>query len=388
MEDCYIEEMRKKIIMLLANEFNPDPRVHQEAKSLVKNGFKVTIIAWDREVKWQKFETIDGIKVERSHIKSFYRRGTSQFLFLFLFWIDTIQRVIRKDFDFIHCHDFNTLPIGFILGKLRRKKIIFDAHESYSDMLGDNVSVSIKKVIFIIEKILIRHVDLLITVGEILKNEYEKRGAKKTCVVGNWKDSREFQVSQKELLEEQRRLKIPKDRLIILFKGLLNKDRVIFPLIEAVKRTPELFLLLAGKGELESRIKSEIKNSSNIIFLGEYSQQEIPLYTLLCDVVYYVIEPKNPNGKYSAPNSLFEVLVCGKAIMTGNQGEIAKIVREESCGVILNDISPEKIAKIFNTFRDDRLLDNYKMNALSAAREKYNWERGEKILLDTYSKIN
>lgn len=46
----------KKIVMLLSNGFRPDPRVYQEAVTLVKNGFKVTIYAWDRERNLERKE--------------------------------------------------------------------------------------------------------------------------------------------------------------------------------------------------------------------------------------------------------------------------------------------------------------------------------------------
>lgn len=375
--------MRKKIIMLLAYGFDPDPRVYQEAKSLVKNGFGVTIIAWDREIKWPKFEMRDGIKIERSHIKSLYRRGTSQLLFLFLFWIDVFFHLLGRDFDIIHCHDFDTLPIGFILAKLRRKRIIFDAHESYSDMLEDNVSGLLKKLTFIIEKILIRYIDLLITVGKILEEEYKRRGAKKTCVVGNWKSIDDFKISIKRVQQEKERLHIP-DKMIVSFMGLLNRDREILPLIEAVKKDSDVFLILAGEGELEKEIKEKIKDFPNIVFLGKYSPKKIPLFTNLSDVIYYVLDSQNPNAKYSAPNALFQALACGKALITGTHGEIAKIVKEENCGIVLDDISFKQLNKAFKALNSNGLLDNYKKNAFSAAMRKYNWERAEENLLNVY----
>lgn len=378
--------MKKKIIMLLANGFDPDPRVYQEAKSLVRNDFEVTIIAWDREIKWPKLERRDGITIERSHIKSTYRRGSIQFLFLFLFWVDAALRLMKKDFDIIHCHDFNTLPIGFILGKLWRKRIIFDAHESYSDMLVDNVLGLIKRITFIVENILIRHVDLLITVGELLESEYKRRGAKKTCVIGNWKSIEDFKIPEEEIYQEKKRLHIP-DKLIVSFMGLLNKDRKILPLIDAVKKNKDVFLILAGEGPFEKAIRGEIKDCKNIIFLGAYEPEEIPLHVSLCDVLYYVLDKRNSNAKYSAPNKLFEALAAGKAIITGNHGEIARIVREENCGIIFDDICPERINEAFDMLRYDGKLDNYKTNALLAAKRKYNWEKAEQRLLDIYREV-
>ena len=38
----------KKILMLLSNPFRPDVRVYKEAISLIKGGYDVTVVAWDR----------------------------------------------------------------------------------------------------------------------------------------------------------------------------------------------------------------------------------------------------------------------------------------------------------------------------------------------------
>jgi hypothetical protein len=40
----------KKVIMLLAKDLESYARVCNEAKSLLKNGYDVTVVAWDREV--------------------------------------------------------------------------------------------------------------------------------------------------------------------------------------------------------------------------------------------------------------------------------------------------------------------------------------------------
>lgn len=377
----------KKIIMLLSNGFAPDPRVHQEAKSLVKQGFNLTIIAWDREGKMKKYEINDNIKIERIQIKSFYSRGTTQAFFLLLFWIRVFFKLIFRDFDIIHCHDFDTLPIGFFIGKLRRKKIIFDAHEKYEDMLGENISILIKKCVSMMEKFLIKYVDVLITVGEILKDEYIRQGAKNVVVVGNWKLNSEFDISEEIVSAKKRELGIPQDKIIISFIGWMNEDREIFPLIEAVKKNNSIFLLLGGDGVIIERIKDTIKGYNNILFLGFVPSRDIPLYTCISDVIYYGLKENFPIRKYSAPNKLFEALSAGKALLTGDFGEIGKIVKEENCGIILESFTQSEFEKAFKILLQPDKLSKFKFNAKQASEKKYNWLNAEKRLIETYSSI-
>ena len=48
--------MNPKVLMLLTNAFDPDPRVHHEAKALVESGYDVTILCWDRDYKTPAYE--------------------------------------------------------------------------------------------------------------------------------------------------------------------------------------------------------------------------------------------------------------------------------------------------------------------------------------------
>ena len=51
--------------MLLTNAYDPDPRVRQEALTLIRLGYRVHLIAWDRDLKALPSECLEGVEVER-----------------------------------------------------------------------------------------------------------------------------------------------------------------------------------------------------------------------------------------------------------------------------------------------------------------------------------
>ena len=53
------------VLMILSNPFLVDPRVHKEAKALVDDGHKVTVIVWDRKKAYPPEDTVDGINLVR-----------------------------------------------------------------------------------------------------------------------------------------------------------------------------------------------------------------------------------------------------------------------------------------------------------------------------------
>jgi len=376
--------MNKKIIMLLTNAFEPDPRVYQEAKSLINNGYDITIICWDRDYKKQAFEKIYSIKIERIYVRSTHGRGVSQSIFLFIFWVKAFFRIIKKQFDIIHCHDFDTLPVGFLIGKVKRKAIIYDAHESFSDMLIGSLPKWFIKLIIFTENILIKKINLLITVGCILEKNFQSRGVKKSCVVGNWKDLKDFNTSKEKINTLKKALEIPENKLITCFIGCFTKERMLPELLNAVSLSQNAHLLLGGDGPSRNSVISLLKKSTNITYLGYVDSTKIPLYTSVSDVIIYTFDKENPNSKFSAPNKLFEALAAGRAIISGNFGEIGKIIRKENCGLVLEAITVDSLLKSFTFLCSNGFLKEYQQNAAIAGREKYNWKKAEKILLENY----
>ena len=376
---------RKRVLMLLTNAFEPDPRVHQEAKSLVENGYCVTILCWDRDCKFPPQEVIDGITIERIYVRSTHGRGSTQAPFLLLFWLKAYAKASVKDFDIVHCHDFDTLPLGYLLAKRKKTKVIYDAHESYVDMLG-NLPGWLKMAIYKVEGFLLKRTDLLITVGDILREAFIRRGAKQTCVVGNWKDPSQFQFPPEALKEERKRLNIFNGQLVISFITNLGMERQLQPLIAAVKESREIFLIIGGDGPCREIVKDASQKCGNIAYLGYVNPSKVPFYTALSDIIFYGFDPVNPNSRFSAPNKLFEALAAGKAVLTGDFGEIGKIVTETRCGLILRSFSEQEIKGSFSKFTSE-VSSQLQDNASKAASVKYNWQNARIALLDQYNHL-
>ncbi len=375
----------KRVLMLLTNAFDPDPRVHQEARALVENGYDVTILCWDRDRKAPEQEMIDGIRIKRIYVRSTHGRGSTQAIFLVLFWGKAYFQAFRKKFDVVHCHDFDTVPLGYLLARQKKSKLVYDAHESYTDMLI-NVPNWLKKTIYETENFLLRRVDLLITVGETLREDFGKRGVRHSCVVGNWKDPKEFEFPQEVLEKERQRLHIMNGQVVISFIANLGKERRVKELVEAVKDIPKITLIVGGKGPSGGVVEEAAKRHSNIIYLGFVHPSRVPLYTAISDIIFYGFDPANPNSKYSAPNKLFEALAAGKAVLTGDFGEIAQVINETQGGLILKSFSEQEIKGRLSGLSPE-VLTRLKDNASKAALAKYNWDRACTTLIDCYNRF-
>jgi glycosyltransferase involved in cell wall biosynthesis len=338
-------------------------------------------------VKNKEYEVIDGIQIERIFVSSSYGRGSTQLRYLWKFWKEAYKRAIKRAPDVIHAHDFNTLPLGYWIGKKMRVPVIFDAHESYHEMLADNVHPLIKLIIASAERFFVKRIDLLITVGSILEEEYKRRGAKKTVVVGNWKRLEDFQFSEAEVKIARKELGLPESRLIISFVGYLLPSRGLLSLIKAVSSEKEVFLVIGGKGQFENEVLEATKDEDNIKYLGYTVPERVPIITSVSDVVFYGMENDSGNCKYSAPNKLFEALAAGRAVLTCKIGEIGRIVKEEDCGFRLEKIDAGNLSDAFKKLCNPLILAKYKRNAVLAGKNKYNWSNAEKTLLKGYKEV-
>jgi glycosyltransferase involved in cell wall biosynthesis len=296
------------------------------------------------------------------------------------------MKVCSKDFDIVHCHDFDTLPLGYILSRQKSAKLVYDAHESYVDMLG-NIPKWLKVLICQVENILLRRTDLLITVGEILREDIAKRGAKNTCVVGNWKEPEKFKFPRQILKKEKKRLNIADGQLVVSFIANLGLERQLPQLIEAVKDMPDTFLMVGGNGPCRKIVENADYSYTNIHYLGYVNPKKVPFYTAMSDVVFYGFDPQNPNSRFSAPNKLFEALAAGKPVISGDFGEIGRIVRVTQSGRILNTYSTDEIKKALSLLSNSAALERFAEKARNAGLNKYCWDKAHLILLRKYEGI-
>jgi glycosyltransferase involved in cell wall biosynthesis len=376
-----------RVLMLLTNAYDPDPRVQQEALALISLGCQVRILAWDRDAKAPAFEYQEGIEIERVFLRSKHGRGTTQAFFYAWVYVKILWRGYRTLFDTIHCHDLDTLPIGFVLGKLKHKPIVYDAHESFPDMLDGSVPRMVQGGLVRLENFLIRRIDLLITVGEKLRRHFAERGASRSTVVGNWKRLDEFSRTEEQNLAVRRRLGIPESATVVVCITQLLKDRKIEELLQALDECPDVYLIIGGRGVLEELVRQAAIRNPLIRYVGFVSGTEIPDYTCTSDVVYYGFDPENPNARFSAPNKLFEALAAGRPLITGDFGEIADVVRQASCGIVLPEYSAKTIQNALTTLHDSQVRSAMARNAKRFGEVAMNWENGEATLYREYSAL-
>ncbi|MBM4462372.1 MAG: glycosyltransferase family 4 protein [Chloroflexi bacterium] len=378
--------MPRKVAMLLSNPFANDPRVYKEAKTLVDNGYQVTVFAWDRECTHPQKEHREGMHIERIAAKATYGRGLLQAPALLLFYSKVLPRLNRGRFDVIHCHDLETLPLGLLAGKLTKARVIFDAHEAdyYSDAQRLRwLSTRAGKVL---ERRLAGRAEAVLAVNDYQMGKYHEMKIKNVRLVPNYPDLS---------LMAAKPLSVERNRIVIGRIGALHEGSGIEHLIDAFTLMREKYdnisLKIVGGTACTDRrllLQKLATLGSAAEFIPGYEYSELGK---LYDDLHIWVMPTDPSSfsGYLTPTKFFEALCFAKPVVVSNTGYMGTIAQQENCGLVLDEVTPESIASAVG-----KLIDNPELrkemgeNGRKAIKEKYNWDISVKELLAAYENLS
>jgi glycosyltransferase involved in cell wall biosynthesis len=368
--------------MILANPFTNDPRVYNEARSLVKAGHKVTVLAWDNKRKAPPSETIDGIKVIRSYNSKFMDTLPYDIFRLHFWWNkgykDALDLYKENPFDVIHCHDLDTLQIGVKLKKKLKLPLIYDAHEIWGYMISRDLPKIWANYYFGLEKILIKNVDHIITISKPLQDFFKSISPNPITIIMNCKP----------LLKKK--YEYPNSNIFtLLYLGSIGENRFLLELVDVVKGLSDIRCIIGGRGrkDLINSIKEKSSTIKNVDFIGVIPMNEVLPMTKKSDLIICMSNPDDLNSKRGLANKQFEAMVCGRPIICTKDTYSGYITEKIKCGLAALYTKEDLKEKIIKLRDNPKLCEELGKNALNAAIEKYNWKKQERVLLKIYREI-
>lgn len=375
-----------RVLMLVSSPFITDPRVYNEARTLVKAGYGVTVVAWDREKNTQVRQELDGIDIFRLRIPVPFKYGVAKVPWHTLHLASWQCEVYRKSlglnrqtpFSFIHCNFLDTLPVGIALKRKLKVPLVYDSRDIYGYMMQATFPVWIASMFSRMEKRLIAKADRIIVVNEPMKCYFEGIENKPITIIMNCKElvNQEYQPTGNS-------------KLTLLYIGTLHRTRPLERLLNVVKELPGVACIIGGIGQPEyiRMLQEEASRSDNISFIGRVPFDEVLTLTQRSDAVFYLLEPSNMNYRIATPNKLFEAMVCGRPIICTRGTYCGEFVEREEIGLAV-DYDEDTLRDAIIRLRDDpELRERLGRNALRAAITKYNWQREEEKLLELYAAL-
>ena len=376
--------------MLLSNGYEPDRRVRKEAHVLAAAGYRVTIIAWDRKGELPPHEIErtpeSDVTVVRIRVAAGYGTGRKLLLRMVIFWSRALHELRRVHPAVVHAHDLDTLPLACCYGAVAHIPVVFDAHEFYPGMVRANVGSWLSRALESVERTLVGRVAAVITIGERLAARYRAMGAQ-VWIVHNSHPLPDLDELNAVGREKRHALGVPEDDLLVIYVGMLTRDRLIMPLVEAVKRMDRVWLAIGGEGPQRIALEAAATTCKRIRLLGWVPLEDVVSVVSSGDVVYYGLDENNPNSRYFMPNLAFHALAAGRPLLVTPVGEIAEVVRQTGCGVVMDKASVQAAQAALARLADSDWRVTLGQRARYICQEQYNWSYASEQLLALYQHI-
>jgi glycosyltransferase involved in cell wall biosynthesis len=371
----------KQVIMIVSNAFEPDVRVYKEALTLIRKGYKVLVLAWDRERKYEAYEILDGIEVNRYRRRGHFGRGVFSILHFGMFYVNTFKTLMGRRAQIIHCHDLDTIPVGFLAAKIKMTKLIYDAHEP--EYYGRFPSL-LKRSLNTLEKQLARRADAVFVTNDIQMQKFLNI------------------LSQKDKIAEIRNcprdsfFRDPKRRgrihgkTVLAWVGYIQDRAGIKQAVEAFstlnRQFPKGEMLFVGKihPNFIDDFKTLIKGNNKIRIIDHVPYQKVVHYFGLIDIAFMLYE-NDPLYRNITPTKLYEAMAQGIPVIATAVGDVRDIVEKSRCGYIVDIKKPDDIVeKMRILMADARQRRKMGERGYNHARKEYRWEIMEKRILQIY----
>jgi glycosyltransferase involved in cell wall biosynthesis len=366
-----------------------DARVWKEARSLARDGRSVALLgcAYGRDDLRRRTE--DGVDVLeipfgwRDRPKSQVRRART---LLRLWW-----EVLRTPARAYHAHNVHVAFPAWLAARLRRARLVYDAHELYGEPDGEGLRPRlVAKCSALIEAFMVRRSDAVISTNpsraDVLR---ERHGRDAISVVQN--------VPQ--LQEDVTAIDpgYPAGRDVLLYQGWITAEsRAFRETVLALRELPSVDFVILGFGHDSSREQiaewaREAGLEGRVHFLPPRPFDELVSTAAAATVGLVPIRGDWGINQYLGDtNKLHEYLMAGLPVVASDLPEIRRVVEagDPPVGELFDPSSPESIARAVKGVLDDReLYAARRREAQRLSRERFNWTVEERGLLDVYDRL-
>lgn len=373
-----------KISIIVSNSLKKDPRVIKQIKIAIQNGYEVQFVGYKDKFYDEAFLQDLGCNYNIVDLGSKYegklKSVTKKVLRILLRPLKMIKYICEFNPDIIHANDFDTLGVARIAAKRCSSKLVYDSHEVFAENIGIAENKILKNYIILRERFLVKKVDCMISVSNAAAEYFQKKyRIKRPTVITNCPMRNTVPLKEK------------KDGFEIVYQGLMVAGRGYEEFVMAAKYADKgIRFVLRGYGSVENKLKSMISENDledKVIFDEPVEVAQLVSAASSSHVGIVLTRPVNLNFKLSISNKVFEYAAAGLPVILSDVSEHRYLNDKYNFGIIIDEVTPEKIAKAINELHSDKeKYDKLADNAKKMAEEMV-WENEAKKLIDIYQQV-
>lgn len=376
-------------ICLLSSMHPPnDKRVHdKEARSLAKAGFEVVHICPGADAeKDGQLKMVDGVGIRQYASGQGLRARIRQ--------LGRLYRMAKaENADAYHCNEVDSWFVGVLL-KIRRGKIcVFDVHEHYPSTFAESrfpkfLQPAVAGSVRLLFKILLPFTDRIVLAKRTVSDDFRCRDDKKVLV-------QNFTPRESLAIAGERAVREPGSSLTIVHLGLFSKVRGWPEVLEALAQTNHQ-VRLQVIGTINDGTYDEFQARVDALDLQDRVQvfdwmpfDEAFGYLLRADAGLIAFQPHIQNHIFAMPHKLFDYMAAGMSVLMPKQAvEVAPMVYEAQCGILIDPSDPNDIAVGIDTlFNDPQAAHAMGQRGQDAVMHIYNWETEAQKLIEMYQSL-
>ncbi len=359
-------EINRKIIVSVTSDLVSDNRVHKVCTTLSKMGFKVLLAGR----KLPGSLELDKRVYSTRRFKLLFNKGPLFYacynfrLFLLLFF---------SKFDVLLSNDLDTLPANFLVSRLRRKPLVYDSHEYFTEVPELVNRPVVKRIWEWLEQMMVPHLSDAYTVCESIAEIYSRKYKVPFQVVRN------FPV----ITKMNKNITPEEEEKIILYQGAVNEARGLEQAICAMAYLEGVHLVIAGDGDKRKELErlTEKKGlSGKVKFLGKLPINELAGITPKASVGLSIEEDIGLNYHFALPNKLFDYIQSRVPVLVTDLPEMAALVRRYEIGEIIADLTPLNLSEVLAEMLGNIEKRQVWQKNLEVASQDLVWEKEERII--------
>jgi len=357
-----------QILISDTNDLGTDKRVLKTAQTLAQAGYDITLIG--------RYITGRELPKVTYTLKIFKMWFNSGFKFYAEFNIRLFFYLLLKKATIFWANDLDTLPANFLASRIRRKKIVYDSHELFTEVPELVSHPHVQKIWTTIERFIIPKLKHSITVCDSISDYYYRKYGVRMYVVRN--------VPECNMPTKTSEIPFVSQKKIILYQGALNVGRGIEQIIDAMPYIDHAVFVIIGTGTIDTELKTKVntmKLTDKVLFTGRIPYAELTAYTRQASVGISAEQNTGLSYYYALPNKLFDYIQADVPVLVSDLPEMRQIIETYRVGELIESFNPKQLARQIVRMLDDKYTAKYTENMV-IAKQTLCWEKESRIILD------
>lgn len=390
--------------MILDATFPPDPRVENEAVSLINAGHQVFLFCLKYGDE-KSIENINGIEIRRyKSNKLGYKLSALAYTvpcYTFLMQKKIDQFITETKIEALHIHDIRIAQAVFNANKKFNLPVVLDLHDNMPEVMKLYPHLQKFPGKYIIspkkwkqkEEEFIKKATKVISVSpefiETLQTRLPSEKEKFILVPNTIRASffEEYTVDA-SIIEKY------KNKFLILYLGDTHVRRGLQTAISAVEKLkdkiPNIKLVIVGKNTTDVVLKQQVEDLKLHDFVDFEGWQNVALFQSYILSSAVCISPLHRNLQHDVAyaNKIFQYMSLGKSLLVSDAIAQKRLIERINSGLVHQEKDVEDFSdKVLKLFSDEKLRTELGENGKNFVRNEFSWEQTSKKLLHLYDNL-